>query len=124
MLHEPSSSNPNAQTHSPLTHTDLVPLLHPEQFTKYISKKACHARKYVRHKNKVLLLLQSGKHPCFDIWLPRQLILYIIQSMAMKLHVYGTLSTMYMYVDEQMLILYFKNVLFLFLVDFKLRKSN
>ena len=29
---------------------------------------------------------------------PRQLILYIILSMAMKLHVYGTRSTMYIYV--------------------------
>ena len=35
---------------------------------------------------------------CFDIWLPRQLILYIILPMAMKLHAYGTRSTMYMYV--------------------------
>ena len=30
--------------------------------------------------------------------LPRQLILCIILSMAMKLHVYGTRGTMYMYV--------------------------
>ena len=63
---------------------------------------------------KVLLVLQSGQHPCFDIWLPRQLILYIhvILSMAMKwhVHVYGTRSTMYMYVwFKQMPILYFKN---------------
>ena len=42
--------------------------------------------------------------------MPRQLILYIILSMAMKLHVhvYGTRGTMYMYVwSKQMLILYF-----------------
>ena len=37
--------------------------------------------------------------------------------MAMKLHVYGTRGKMYMYVrSKQMLILYFKNLLFLFLL--------
>ena len=47
------------------------------------------------------------------------LILYIILSIALKLHVYGTRSTMYMYVwSKQMLTLYFKNLLFLFLVNF------
>ena len=61
----------------------------------------------------------------WDIWLPWRLILYIILSMAMKLHVYGNRSTMYMYVwSKQFLILYFKNLLFLFLVDFELRKSS
>ena len=48
-----------------------------------------------------------------------------IKLMAMKLHVYGTWRTMYLYVwSKQMLILYFKNLLFLFLIDLKLRKSN
>ena len=42
-----------------------------------------------KNKIKVLLVLQSGLHPCFDIWLPLQLILYIILSMSMKLYVYG-----------------------------------
>ena len=74
---------------------------------------------------KVLLVLRSGQHPCFDIRLPRELILCIILSMTMKLHVYGTRSTVYMYIrSEQMLVLYFKNLLFLFLVDIKLRKSS
>ena len=45
VLHEPSSTNTKAQTHAPFTHTDCVSLLHPEQFTKCISKKAYHARK-------------------------------------------------------------------------------
>ena len=45
--------------------------------------------------------------------------------MAIKLYVYGTLSTMYMYEwSKQMVILCFKNLLFLFLVDFKLWKSS
>ena len=69
--------------------------------------------------------VSTAKRLASLFWLPRQLILYIILSMAMKLHVYGTLRTMYMYVwSKQMLILYFKNLLFLFLVDFKLRKSS
>ena len=38
---------------------------------------------------------------------------------------YMELEVQYMYVwSKQMLILYFKNLLFLFLVDFKLRKSS
>ena len=50
---------------------------------------------------------------------------YLIALTTMKLHVYGTRSTMYMYVwSKQILILYFKNLLFLFLVDFNLLKSS
>ena len=43
VLHEPSSTNPKAQTHAPITHTDWVPLLHPKQVTKYIKEGlSCH----------------------------------------------------------------------------------
>ena len=45
--------------------------------------------------------------------------------MAMKLYVYGTRITMYMYVwSKQNADLIFQKLIALFLVDFKLRKSS
>ena len=42
---------------------------------------------------------------------------YMTLKIDMKLHVYGTRGTMYMYIWSKEMFLYFQNLLFLLLVD-------